>query len=382
MSATSPHKVLVVDDDEHFLKVCLAVLRRAGFEVDGVGDPLEALTRLGDGRYDAVVSDLCMPALSGVSFLQAVRRADASVPLVLMSGSPTVESAISAIDLGVRKYLTKPFDIDVLINSIAEAAQGTTRGAQAAVRERFERGLAGIAMAFQPIVEFSERRAFAYEALLRTSASDVKGPGDLLGMAEQLGRVHELGRAVRANVAAVLNQQDPGADIFVNLHPADLADAELFSPSAPLTAYARRVVLEITERASVSNEEHLSEQIRALRQLGYRVAVDDLGAGYSGLTTLARVQPEFVKLDGSLVRHINTSSVNQLVVTAVSDLSRELGLRVVAECIETAQELETLRALGIELLQGYLFAKPAPPFTRVDFARWESAPQLAQKLTG
>lgn len=370
MTSTVSHRVLVVDDDEHFLKVCLTVLRRAGFEVDGVGDPLEALTRLGLGRYDAVVSDLCMPALSGVSFLQAVRRVDAVVPLVLMSGSPTVESAISAIDLGVRKYLTKPFDIDVLINGITEAVQGTAQGAQAVMRERFERGLAGIAMAFQPIVQFNERRAFAYEALLRTSAADIKGPGELLGMAEDLGRVHDLGRAVRANVARVLNEQDPGADIFVNLHPADLADEELYAPGAPLTAHARRVVLEITERASVSNEEKLSEQIRSLRELGYRVAVDDLGAGYSGLTTLARVQPEFVKLDGSLVRNINNSSVHRLVVTAVSDLARELGLQVVAECIETQQELDTLRALGIELLQGYLFAKPAPPFTRVDFARW------------
>lgn len=370
MSAMIPHKVLVVDDDELFLKVCLTVLRRAGFEVDGVGDPLEALTRLGNGRYDAVVSDLCMPALSGVSFLQAVRRVDREVPLVLMSGSPTVESALSAIDLGVRKYLTKPFDIDTLINSIVEAVQGTARGAQAVVRERFERGLAGIAMAFQPIVAFKERRAFAYEALLRTSAADIKGPGDLLGMAEQLGRVHDLGRAVRADVAKVLGAQDPAADIFVNLHPADLQDPQLYEPGAPLTAHARRVVLEITERASVSNEEHLAEQIRSLRALGYRVAVDDLGAGYSGLTTLARVQPEFVKLDGSLVRNINASSVNQLVVTAVNDLARDLGLRVVAECIETAQELETLRGLGIDLLQGYLFAKPLPPFTRVDFSRW------------
>ena len=76
------------------------------------------------------------------------------------------------------------------------------------------------------------------------------------------------------------------------------------------------------------------------------------------------------ELDGSLVRNINASSVHQVVVTAVNDLARDLGLRVVAECIETPQELETLRALGIELLQGYLFAKPAPPFITVDFTRF------------
>ncbi len=370
MNARVPQKVLVVDDDDTFLKVCLAVLRHAGFEVEGVGDPLEALTRLKSVHYDAVVSDLCMPALSGISLLQAVRRVNAEVPLVLMSGSPTVESAITAIDLGVRKYLTKPFDVDALINSVTDAVKGTAQHAQIEQTERFERGLAGLHMAFQPIVEHSRKRVFAYEALLRTSAEGVKGPAELLGLAEQLGRVHELGRAVRASVAATLNQKDPEAEVFVNLHPADLGDPELYEPGSPLTAHAHRVVLEITERASVSSEEKLVDQIRALRDLGYRVAVDDLGAGYSGLTTLARVQPEYVKIDGSLVRGIDKSSVHRLVVTAVIDLSRELGLRVVAECIETVPELETLRALGIDLLQGYLFAKPLPPFTRVDASRW------------
>ena len=80
------------------------------------------------------------------------------------------------------------------------------------------------------------------------------------------------------------------------------------------------------------------------------------------------IAPEFVKLDGSLVRDINTSAVNQLIVTAVLDLSAELGSRVVAEAIETPAELSTLRALGIDLMQGYFFAKPAKPFVTVDFA--------------
>ena len=134
-----------------------------------------------------------------------------------------------------------------------------------------------------------------------------------------------------------------------------------------MAAFARRVVLEITERASVTHDEALNRHIDALRALGYRVAVDDLGAGYAGLTTLARIQPEFVKLDGSLVRDIDTSGVNQLIVAAVVDLSRRMGLRVIAEAIETAPELATLRDLGVDLMQGYYFAKPGKAFVSINY---------------
>lgn len=367
-----PRRVLVVDDDSNFLKVCLTVLRRAGLEVDGVGDPREAIQKLEAQRYDVVVSDMCMPEFSGVEMLQTARRLDPELPLVLMTGAPTVESAMDAIDLGVRKYLRKPFDVDVFVNTVATAAnRRTTSGERAALSPRLDHALAGLWVAFQPIVEFSRRRPVAYEALMRTRAVGIAGPGEMLSLAEQTNRLHELGRSMRAQVASVLDHFTPDADIFVNLHPADFEDAQLFAADAPLTRHAHRVVLEITERASVKNEAQLTEHVMALRGLGYRIAVDDLGAGYSGLTTLARVQPEFVKIDGSLVRGIDTSSVNQLIVTAVGDLARELKLRVVAECIETHRELATLRALGIDLLQGYLFARPGAGFPTVDFSQFQ-----------
>lgn len=363
-------RVLVVDDDANFLKVCLTVLRRVGMEVDGVSDPHEALRRMQHSRYDVVVSDMCMPELSGTSMLQSARRIDPGLPMVLMTGAPTVESAMEAIDLGVSKYLRKPFDIDVFVNTVTTAAsRRTTSGEHAMLSPKLDHALAGLWMAFQPIVEFSKKSVYSYEALMRTNAVDVKGPGEILSLAEKTGRVHELGRKVREQVAAMLEHFTPDADIFVNLHPADLDDAELYDAASPLSRHARRVVLEITERASITSEEKLTERVMALRGMGYRIAVDDLGAGYSGLTTLARVQPEFVKLDGALVRNIDSSSVNQLIITAVNDLSRDLGIRVVAECIETPRELATLRALGIDLLQGYLFAKPGPGFAAVDFSK-------------
>jgi EAL domain-containing protein (putative c-di-GMP-specific phosphodiesterase class I) len=360
-------RVLVVDDDELFLRVCGSLLRRAGLTVDAVHSPTEALALIGKQRYDAIVSDFCMPDLSGLSLLKAAREVDATVPFVLMTGAPSIESAISAIDLGVHKYLPKPFDVDVFVNTVAEAVK---RRASAddlpSLNRRLDRAIEGLWMAYQPIVEYSRRRILSYEALLRTAAQGIRNPGEILELAEKTGRLNDLGRAIRAQVARELPNLAPDIDVFVNLHPNDLGDDQLYDPASPLMAFSKRVVLEITERASVAHDADLNKHIEKLRALGYRVAVDDLGAGYAGLTTLARIQPEFVKLDGSLVRNIDTSSVNQLIVTAVVDLSAQMGLQVIAECIETAAELSTLRMLGVDLMQGYYFAKPSRGFVPVE----------------
>ncbi len=362
-------RVLVVDDDDLFLRVCGSLLRRAGLTVETVNNPLEALKRVEHQRYDVIVSDVCMPDITGLSLLEAVRRFDSTVPFVLMTGAPSIESAISAIDLGVHKYLPKPFNVDEFVISITEAVKRRA-GAEdiPALHRRLDRALEGLWMAYQPIVELGKRRSLSYEALLRTTTPDIKGPGEVLELAEKTGRLFDVGRAIRTLVAGEMVNLAEDIDVFVNLHPADLEDPELYASDSPLAAWSKRVVLEITERASVAHDKALNDQMRNLRAMGYRIAVDDLGAGYSGLTTLARVQPEFVKLDASLVRGIDTSAVNQLIVSAVLDLSAELGSRVVAEAIETPEELVMLRELGVDLMQGYFFARPARPFVVVDFS--------------
>jgi EAL domain-containing protein (putative c-di-GMP-specific phosphodiesterase class I) len=283
-----------------------------------------------------------------------------------MTGAPTVESAISAVDHGAAKYLQKPFDVDHFANVVTEAVARRVGAAELpALHRRFERALSKLWVAHQPIVRCASGSTLAYEALLRCTAEEISSPGDVLELAERTCRIFDLGRAIRGLVARDLEKLDPAVLSFVNLHPVDLEDPELYSSSAPLAKHASRVVLEVTERASVSHSNSLDEHMRELRAMGFRIAVDDLGAGYAGLTTFARVKPEFVKLDASLVRNIDAASVQQVVVSAVRDLARELDAQVVAEAIETVRERDTLRSLGIDIMQGYYFARPARPFVRI-----------------
>ena len=103
-------------------------------------------------------------------------------------------------------------------------------------------------------------------------------------------------------------------------------------------------------------------RIRRLRNLGFRVAIDDLGAGYAGLTSFALLEPDIVKIDMSLTRDIDRSPVKQKLVASLTALCREMNLTIVTEGVETAEERDTLTALGCDLLQGYLFARPGPAF--------------------
>ena len=122
---------------------------------------------------------------------------------------------------------------------------------------------------------------------------------------------------------------------------------------------ADRIILEFTEGEEIGDHAHLARMVAAYRKLGFRTAIDDFGAGYSGLTLLAKFQPDIIKLDMELVRGVDADRVRRTIVASIQRMCEDLGITLVAEGIETAQEYRALRDLGVDLLQGYLFAKPA-----------------------
>lgn len=360
------------------------VLVAHGFDVTTADNGREAIERFDGRRFDAVVSDVAMPDLDGIALLRAVRERDLDVPVILVTGSPSVDSAAQAVEHGALRYLTKPVEIDELVSTVENAVRlgrmarvkrealehlgedDMQLGDRAGLEVSFDAALEGLTMHYQPIVRYSARRVFAHEALMRSSDSRLPQPGALLDAAERLGRLHDLGRTVRRSVAATL-RRDGVPLVFVNLHPTDLTDDELFRDDAPLSAFASRVVLEITERASLEHMQNVQERVARLRALGYRVAVDDIGAGYAGLTSIAHLEPEFMKIDMALVRNVNADLTRQKLVGAMVGLCKEMEVEVVAEGIETVAERDTVARLGCDLLQGYFFARPAAPFAEPRF---------------
>lgn len=378
-SFTQP-RVLAADDDDASRSFLARGLRGAGYDVLTAANGREAIALLDEGPVDAIVTDIAMPEMTGIQLLRAIRSRDADVPVVLVTGSPDLESAMQAVKLGALLYLTKPIDMEELKRVMARAVRlgRIARLKQEALslvsagglggldllglEASFERALSKLWIAYQPIVSTKDGSLFGYEALVRSDEPALPHPGALLDAAERLDRVMDLGGAIRAKAAAGFENAAPGALLFVNLHSRDLLDPSLFASDQPLARIASRVVLEITERAALDDVDDARDRVAKLRKLGFRVAVDDLGAGYAGLTSFVTLEPELVKLDMTLVRGIDQQPVKRSLVRSVTTLCRELGLLVVAEGVETPAERDVVIDCGCELIQGFLIAKPGRPF--------------------
>ena len=366
--------VLVVDDQDGVRRAFARVLRRAGFDVVTAGCAHSALELVKGTNIEAVVSDISMPGMDGIELLRAIRMEDLSLPVVLATGAPSIESASDAVEHGAIKYLQKPVMPTTLLQAVNDAID-VSRAARDSVVEsqRMEKArldldrsfccaLENLWMAFQPIVCWSRQDVFGYEALLRTDHEPMRNPLNFIEAAEELDRTETMGRAIRRAIGQRAFEAPPGANIFVNLHPRDLVDGDLFDGTTPLGLVADQVVLEVTERASLEELGDVRESVRMLRELGYRIAIDDLGAGYASLSAIALLEPDIVKLDMTLVRSVETLPTKQRLVRAMTSLARELGAQVVAEGVETAEELACLIELGCDLLQGWHFAKPQREF--------------------
>jgi len=374
--------VLVVDDEEPVRRVLTQILARAGNVVQSAASAHEALALLRGGmRFDVITTDLHMPGMTGVDFVRALRQLDLDVPVIILTGNPSLDSAVSLIEYGAFRYLQKPMESAHLVAMVREAATlhrlavlkrralelceagGWLLGDQAGLDAHFDRALARLWVAFQPIVEWPSQRVYGYEALIRSDEATLATPSLLFDAAERLGRIQELGVRIRRELAASLGKAPPSSLIFTNLHPLDLTANELFDAEAPLSRSAARVVLEVTERTSLNRIEDLRDRARRLRDLGYKIAIDNLGVGYAGVSSFSQLEPDIAKLDVSMVRGIDGSSSKASLAHAMIALCKnELGIRVICEGVETEAERDTLHQAGADLLQGYLFARPASEF--------------------
>lgn len=367
-------RILLADDEPEPLRAMARVLKASGFAVDTARSGDDALAQLNNKAYDAILSDISMPGVDGIELLRRIHDHDADVPVVLITGAPAVETAVLALDYGAYKYLLKPVSPDRLEEVATKAVQMSQmarirREAVAMLhaapdvelQDSFKGAMDTLWVAYQPIVK-SDGSLYGYEALLRSREPRLPHPGAVLDAAEKLNTLEQLGRRVRELAAQPITEQPESGSLFVNLHPRDLEDEELTSPDSALAKIADRVVLEVTERASVGNINDLRKRVARLRETGYRIAVDDLGAGYAGLTSFALLEPQIVKVDMTLVRDIDKLPVKQRLVRSITSLCREMGIEVVGEGVETPEERDILLELGCDLLQGYYLAKPQEAF--------------------
>ncbi len=378
--------MLVVDDEDAVLRLYARALGAAGFDVTAVNDSREAANAIVAGSFEVIVSDISMPDLDGLQLLRKAREHDLDVPVILMTGAPALATAVKAVEVGALRYLVKPFHMTTLVEAVDEAVRlrrlakakrealemlGETSkliGDRAGLEASFARAVQGLHIVYQPIVRWSTRCVYGFEALVRSREASLPDPYSLFDAADRLNAHQALGRAIRTRVIEPIDDLDLGQALFVNIHANELLDDSLFDETSPLARHASRVVIEITERDALDGVKDARGRVQRLKDRGFRIAIDDLGAGYAGLASFAVLEPDLVKIDMSLVRNVHLEPAKRKLVRAIVSLSADLGMAVVAEGVETPEERDVLIDQGCDLLQGFYFARPGPAFPPAVFS--------------
>jgi EAL domain-containing protein (putative c-di-GMP-specific phosphodiesterase class I) len=291
---------------------------------------------------------------------------------MLTTGHLDLPMVKGAVNQGaVSRVIEKPLDRRELVDAIDAAMNNRRRMRDVWEAQRIasldreqldlDECLRGefITIALQPIVESGTGRVFAHEALLRSTHPTLHGPLPVINAAETHGRLAELGEVIVDRVRRWMPRLPSDRLMFMNLHPEELADpAGMAARLAPLAAYAHRIVLEITERSQVTGLEFWEESVARVREMGFALAVDDLGAGYSSLAVLAELQPSFIKVDMSIVRGVDHDPRKQRLINLLCRFAEATDAHLIAEGVETQEEADALLLTGAHLLQGYFFGRP------------------------
>ncbi len=222
----------------------------------------------------------------------------------------------------------------------------------------------GFTMAFQPIVNLASGEIFAHEALVRGPGEE--GAGSILSLVDDDNKyAFDQACRVRAiEMASRLSWPRPASRVSINFIPGAVYEPQncirrTLETAARVGMPLENIIFEVTENEQVKDRAHLMNIFEEYRKHGLRTAIDDFGAGHAGLTLLAAFQPDVLKIDMELIRNIDQRRASRRIVQAIIEVCRDLEITVIAEGIESVGECSALADLGIELFQGYLFAKPA-----------------------
>jgi diguanylate cyclase (GGDEF)-like protein len=347
-----------------------ALLAAVGERLLAVAGSDRPVGRLGGDEF-AVISRTADPVALAHGLLEMLPRRSGDDPRPI---SACVGISQTPADGDSGEALLRAADIALRVakrSGLTGQISAYTGGSLSGTGERSARGTLdrliegkGLSMAVQPIVDPRSGAIHAYEALARFGRRSTDSPLHWLAVAEEFGERDLLERACLRAGLELFASRPPGALLSVNLSAPVLLDRrtlELLEQPLDLSG----LIIEVTEEALVQSESQLQQAIRPLLDRGAKLAVDDMGAGYSGLRQITTVHPSYLKLDRSLITGIDEDDDRQALVGALVGYATHVGSLLVAEGIETPAELSALIELGVPLVQGFYLARPAAPWPGV-----------------
>ena len=385
----SKARILVVEDDPEIRQVLREFLSRS-YQCTAVDSAEEALALISAQRFDLILSDITMQRMSGLEMVPQIRVVAPQTMVVMISGLQTIECAIAAMRVGAFDYITKPFDLSQVDAAVCRALE---HGKLLATKQLHEESLKELVKQRTEEVELEsslrravEREEFVihYQTQVDIESGEIVGtealvrwqhpqfgllhPADFISLAEKTGLIVDIGAAVMRAAAVQTHQWQvdacPDFHVAVNVSARQLQEEDFVSRLFEILAESEldpaSLELELTETSIVEISKSIATALTDIRRMGVKIAIDDFGTGYSSLSYLGRLPIDTIKLDRSFVNGATTHPDQAAVVMAIVNLAHNLRLKVIAEGVETEEQLNFLRLLGCDQGQGYFFDRPIP----------------------
>ena len=379
-------RILVIDDNPDLCALVVAAAQHKGIDCIAAADADTFFAKL-TLDISLIMLDLVMPKVDGVELLRMLGKQKCATPIVLMSGvgARVLETAVSLaklLGLNVAGHLRKPFriaELEAFLEPPAESKKNVRKTRNVVLREdELTRALLRdeFILHYQPQIEISTGEVIGVEALVRWQ-HPVHGliyPDSFIARCEEINLIDQLGGAVASRalseIAGLSGERSKPLIVSINVSAHTLLDLSLPDTLSNLAHKHNKnpeeVVLEITETGIVRELSQTLDVLTRLRMKGFQLSIDDFGTGYAMMQQLRDIPATEIKFDRSFVINMNNKRDRVMVLKTI-EIGHELGLKVVAEGVETHDHLDFLRTNGCDLAQGYLFSKPIPP---ADFSAW------------
>jgi len=373
------NKITAVDDDPFFLQFIEDKFEEVELKnINLFNDPALALDTLVDTSCinDLVLVDLQMPDIDGIAFLKQLGDANYKGQVIVISGFESkvlhmAESIAHQRDLAILGQLTKPFSrsqLEGLIDKATARILATKDGQAVSAAEQFDPDSFEISEesfypVIQPQVHVQNENIVGYEILSRLKAIDgsIIYPNQFIAQFEDNGRISEFNKVLfRSSLSRMAKYEN--VNFSLNLSMKDLNSHKVVDEIDLLlkefNVKPNRLTIEITETCLVDNLLTAQEIATRLRLLGCSLAIDDYGTGYSTMKQLTEFPFQELKIDRQYVNSCHDNEENQIIIKSTVEMAHALGMKVVAEGVESKQELVFVRNAGVEIVQGYYFSKP------------------------
>ncbi|MGF6093998.1 GGDEF/EAL domain-containing response regulator [Pseudomonas sp. 18175] len=395
--------LLIVDDELQVRKLLETLLQYEGYHTQSVATGEEALALVAEQPPDLILLDIMMPGMDGYEVANHLKNnpATANIPIIMLSALSEPSARVSGLQTGAEEFISKPVERvelwlrvrnllrlktygDQLKNhSLMLEQQLRERGTETAkmnvhdlARLDLENALRQAVTAgeftlhYQPKQSLSNGRVSGLEALLRWERPGygTVSPAVFVPILEHLGLIVSVGRWVIEQACrqiALWQRSGIGAmEVSVNVSGHQLIEGDLIADIGRLLAQTsvepHWLEVELTESSLMDNTQHTITSLQRLRAMGVKIAIDDFGTGYSSLAYLRRFPLDTLKIDIAFIREVTSNPQDAAIARTIIELAHSLGLRAVAEGVETAEQLAFLKQAGCDQLQGYLLSPPLP----------------------